>query len=85
MQVGLQSSFLEEPVMLLAIVLLGRTLEARARLKASGAPALPSAQQNVPCQRSMPHIRRESRSAESLPFLQGSVLQAEAWTTRLMR
>ena len=35
--VGLQSSFLEEPVMLLAIVLLGRTLEARARLKASGA------------------------------------------------
>ena len=36
MQVGLQSSFLEEPVMLLAIVLLGRTLEARARLKASG-------------------------------------------------
>lgn len=36
-EVGLQSSFLEEPVMLLAIVLLGRTLEARARLKASGA------------------------------------------------
>jgi cation transport ATPase len=34
--VGLQPSFLEEPVMLLAIVLLGRSLEARARLKASG-------------------------------------------------
>lgn len=31
------ASFLEEPVMLLAFVLLGRTLEARARLKASGA------------------------------------------------
>lgn len=28
-------SFLEEPVMLLAFVLLGRSLEARARLKAS--------------------------------------------------
>ena len=41
--VGLQASFLEEPVMLLAIVLLGRSLEARARLKASGGqgPALP--------------------------------------------
>jgi cation transport ATPase len=34
--VELQPSFLEEPVMLLAIVLLGRSLEARARLKASG-------------------------------------------------
>jgi len=33
--VGLQSGFLEEPVMLLAIVLLGRNLEARARLRAS--------------------------------------------------
>ncbi len=32
------ASFLEEPVMLLAFVLLGRTLEARARLKASGEP-----------------------------------------------
>ncbi|KAK9803640.1 hypothetical protein WJX72_007735 [[Myrmecia] bisecta] len=32
---GLEVSFLEEPVMLLAVVLLGRTLEARARLKAS--------------------------------------------------
>jgi hypothetical protein len=31
------ASFLEEPVMLLAFVLLGRSLEARARLKASGA------------------------------------------------
>lgn len=30
-------SFLEEPVMLLAFVLLGRTLEARARSRASGA------------------------------------------------
>lgn len=29
-------SFLEEPVMLLAFVLLGRSLEAQARLKASG-------------------------------------------------
>ncbi len=29
-------SFLEEPVMLLAVVLLGRTLEARARARASG-------------------------------------------------
>lgn len=37
--VGLQSGFLEEPVMLLAIVLLGRNLEARARLRASGAPS----------------------------------------------
>jgi cation transport ATPase len=34
------ASFLEEPVMLLAFVLLGRTLEARARLKASGKPLL---------------------------------------------
>jgi len=34
--VGLEPSFLEEPVMLLAIVLLGRTLEARARLRATG-------------------------------------------------
>ena len=33
---GLEPSFLEEPVMLLAIVLLGRTLEARARLRATG-------------------------------------------------
>lgn len=32
-------SFLEEPVMLLAFVLLGRSLEARARLSASGEPA----------------------------------------------
>ena len=31
------TSFLEEPVMLLAFVLLGRSLEARARLRASGA------------------------------------------------
>lgn len=30
------ASFLEEPVMLLAFVLLGRSLEARARVKASG-------------------------------------------------
>jgi Cu2+-exporting ATPase len=30
-------SFLEEPVMLLAFVLLGRSLEARARIQASGA------------------------------------------------
>ena len=34
--VAFDTSFLEEPVMLLAFVLLGRTLEARARLKASG-------------------------------------------------
>ncbi|EIE25451.1 heavy metal translocatin [Coccomyxa subellipsoidea C-169] len=34
------ASFLEEPVMLLAFVLLGRTLEARARLKASGKPLI---------------------------------------------
>lgn len=33
---GLEVSFLEEPVMLLSFVLLGRALEARARLKASG-------------------------------------------------
>ena len=39
--VGLEPSFLEEPVMLLAIVLLGRTLEARARLRATGELALP--------------------------------------------
>ncbi len=35
---GLEVSFLEEPVMLLAFVLLGRALESRARLKASGLP-----------------------------------------------
>lgn len=35
--VGMEISFLEEPVMLLAVVLLGRALEARARLNASGA------------------------------------------------
>ncbi len=35
--VAFDTSFLEEPVMLLAFVLLGRSLEARARLKASGA------------------------------------------------
>ena len=41
--VGLQPGFLEEPVMLLAIVLLGRNLEASARLTASGgAHLLPS-------------------------------------------
>lgn len=34
--VAFDTSFLEEPVMLLAFVLLGRSLEARARLKASG-------------------------------------------------
>ncbi len=34
---ALDGSALEEPIMLLAFVLLGRTLEARARLKASGA------------------------------------------------
>ena len=34
--VGLEPSFLEEPVMLLAVVLLGRTLETRARLRATG-------------------------------------------------
>ena len=34
--VTFDTSFLEEPVMLLAFVLLGRSLEARARLKASG-------------------------------------------------
>lgn len=33
---ALEVSFLEEPVMLLSFVLLGRALEARARLKASG-------------------------------------------------
>lgn len=33
----LEASFLEEPIMLLAIVLLGRTLEARTRIKAQGA------------------------------------------------
>ena len=32
----LDASFMEEPVMLLAFVLLGRSLEARARLRASG-------------------------------------------------
>ena len=32
----LDTSFLEEPVMLLAFVLLGRALESRARLQASG-------------------------------------------------
>ena len=32
----LDASFLEEPVMLLAFVLLGRALESRARLQASG-------------------------------------------------
>ena len=36
--VAFDTSFLEEPVMLLAFVLLGRSLEARARLKASGTP-----------------------------------------------
>jgi cation transport ATPase len=36
--VAFDTSFLEEPVMLLAFVLLGRSLEARARLKASGIP-----------------------------------------------
>ena len=35
---ALEVSFLEEPVMLLSFVLLGRALEARARLRASGAP-----------------------------------------------
>lgn len=35
---GLEVGFLEEPVMLLAFVLLGRALETRARLKASGVP-----------------------------------------------
>ena len=35
------TSFLEEPVMLLAFVLLGRSLEARARLRASGARPFP--------------------------------------------
>lgn len=35
---GLEIGFLEEPVMLLAFVLLGRALETRARLKASGIP-----------------------------------------------
>lgn len=34
---ALEVSFLEEPVMLLSFVLLGRALEARARLRASGA------------------------------------------------
>jgi len=34
---ALDGAALEEPVMLLAFVLLGRTLEARARLRASGA------------------------------------------------
>lgn len=33
---GLEIGFLEEPVMLLAFVLLGRALETRARLKAAG-------------------------------------------------
>lgn len=37
---ALEVSFLEEPVMLLSFVLLGRALEARARLKASGAVLL---------------------------------------------
>jgi len=41
---ALDGAALEEPVMLLAFVLLGRTLEARARLRASGAQhALPGA------------------------------------------
>ena len=37
---ALEVSFLEEPVMLLSFVLLGRALEARARLKASGAHSI---------------------------------------------
>ena len=37
---ALEVSFMEEPVMLLAFVLLGRALESRARLKASGEPPL---------------------------------------------
>jgi len=44
---------------------------------------VPFAQQNVPCQRLMPHIRRESRSAESLPFFQGSVLASRGLDCRL--
>lgn len=44
----LEPSFLEEPVMLLAIVLLGRTLEARARVKAQGA-AHPPGRTATPC------------------------------------
>lgn len=38
---ALEVSFLEEPVMLLSFVLLGRALEARARLKASGILLVP--------------------------------------------
>ena len=37
---GLEATFMEEPVMLLAFVLLGRALEARARLKASGGSSI---------------------------------------------
>lgn len=40
--VAFDTSFLEEPVMLLAFVLLGRSLEARARLKASSASLSPT-------------------------------------------
>ena len=39
---GLEIGFLEEPVMLLAFVLLGRALETRARLRASGTSQLVS-------------------------------------------
>lgn len=38
---GLEVGFMEEPVMLLAFVLLGRALETRARLKASGVDSVP--------------------------------------------
>ena len=38
---GFDASFLEEPVMLLAFVLLGRSLESHARLQASGEWRLP--------------------------------------------
>ena len=48
---GLEVGFLEEPVMLLAFVLLGRALETRARLKASGMCASLSTACRVACRR----------------------------------
>lgn len=50
----LEPSFLEEPVMLLAIVLLGRTLEARARVKAQGASPPTSRQECHAVQHPLP-------------------------------
>jgi hypothetical protein len=71
-EVGLQSAFLEEPVMLLAIVLLGRNLEARARLRASGPPLLSS-----PIFRSTPSlVDFFCRSLLQPPPMRGNFLQS---------